>query len=130
MKKYFILSMLTYFLQGCSVYKAAQNEGISLEDVKKCDTKACFLAVGLDVIDKNDLQGEYVENYRGIIKKSAATYARSFGYAIADVMTFGIWEIIGTPLEESISNNREYVKVKVVYKDSSCEQIESIFFNR
>lgn len=84
----------------------------------------------MDLIDKNDLQEKYVENYRGLIKKSSATYARSIGYAIADVMTLGIWKIIGTPLEGSISNNREYVQVKVVYKDNSCEQIESMFFNR
>lgn len=83
----------------------------------------------MEIVDGHDTNNKYIEHYRGLVKKSGATYFRSAGYALADVMTLGAWEVVGTPLEGSISNDRKYLHVEVLYKDRSCSEVESIDFS-
>ncbi|XVN42107.1 MAG: hypothetical protein RCG15_05370 [Candidatus Rickettsia vulgarisii] len=49
-------------LASCSVYKAASNDGISVSDIKKCQTKNCFLSHGMEVLDRHQEEnGKYIE---------------------------------------------------------------------
>ncbi len=110
----FLIILLT--LQSCSVYKAASNEGVSVSDVKKCRKKGCFLSLGMDVVTSrlND-NGEFVETYRGKARKSGLSYLRAAGHGLMDVATLGVWEVAGTPIEGSLSNNLGYITVIATY---------------
>lgn len=129
MRKLSILSVLVILLfnSGCAVYKAASNKGVSVQDVKKCQTEAALLARGMDVIERHESEhGEYTVTYRALARKSGANYARAAGHGILDVMTLGLWEVAGTPIEGAISNNRGYITVKALYAYKGKETIDSV----
>ncbi|MBP6917814.1 MAG: hypothetical protein KBB94_02735 [Legionellaceae bacterium] len=114
-------------LSGCSVYRAAQNDGIAVSDIKHCDTKICFVSHGMKAIDHHmEKNGHYVEIYRAVARKSGFNYVRSAGHAALDVATIGLWEIAATPIEGALSNNRGYIIAKVTYANKDCNKILSV----
>lgn len=42
------LFIIMLILSSCSVYQAASNEGITVSDITKCQTKGCFLSHGME----------------------------------------------------------------------------------
>lgn len=113
-----------FVLSGCSVYRAAQNDGVSVSDVKRCDTKVCFISYGMKMIEHHtEKNGQYVELYRAIARKSGLNYVRSAGHAALDVATIGLWEIAATPIEGALSNNRGYVVAKVTYANRESDKV-------
>ena len=119
----FFISMMS----SCSVYKAASNEGISVSDIKKCKTKGCFLSHGMDILDRHqEDNGKHIETYRAIARKSGVNYVRAAGHGVLDVATLGLWEVAGTPIEGSLSNNRGYITAKVTYPYKEAEEAEKI----
>jgi len=122
-----VLFLIAYGLisSGCSVYKAASNEGVSVSDVSKCKTRVCLLSHGMEIIDRHkEKNGNYVEIYRGMARKSGINYARAAGHGALDVMTLGLWEVVGTPVEGAISNNRGYITLRATYQYEGAEKIE------
>jgi hypothetical protein len=110
--------LIALCLASCSVYKAASNEGISVNDIKKCQTKACFIGHGMEIVDKHVRDdGKSVEIYRAIARKSGANYLRAAGHGVLDVATLGLWEVAGTPVEGAISNNRGYITVQAIFSE-------------
>ncbi len=108
----FILSL--FLIQSCSVYKAASNDGVSVSDVSKCTTKGCYLSLGMDIVSTKPIEdGNVKETYRGKARKSGANYLRAAGHGVLDVATLGLWEVAGTPIEGSLSNNLGYITVIV-----------------
>lgn len=78
-------------LSSCSVYRAAQNDGVSVSDIKHCDTKVCFMSHGMKIVDHHtEKNGHYVEFYRAVARKSGLNYVRSAGNAALDVATIGL----------------------------------------
>jgi hypothetical protein len=112
-------------LPSCSVYKAASNEGVSVSDVNKCKTRGCLLSHGMEIIDRHEEKnGNYLETYKAVARKSGVNYARAAGHGALDVMTLGLWEVVGTPVEGAISNNRGYIIFKATYQYKGAEKIE------
>lgn len=123
----FILLNLIGFLTGCSVYKAASNEGIAVCDIKKCKYKGSLLAKGMERIDTIESpNGKVTETYRAKARKSGVNYVRAAGHGAMDVMTLGLWEVVGTPVEGAISNNRHFIVAKATYANKSTEEIEQL----
>lgn len=119
--------LLALFVSGCSVYKAASNDGVSVTDVRKCHSKGCYLSLGMEILDKHtDKNGNYIETYRAKARKSGFNYVRAAGHGALDVMTLGLWEVAGTPVEGALSNNRGYITARVVYKSKDSDIIEKI----
>jgi hypothetical protein len=112
-------------LSGCSVYKAASNEGVSVSDVSKCKKKGCFLSLGMDIIDnhKNE-NGSYTETYRAVARKGGGNYIRAAGHGVLDVATLGLWEVAGTPVEGALSNNRGFITVMATYAHKEAPEID------
>ncbi|WP_342278990.1 hypothetical protein [Candidatus Tisiphia endosymbiont of Myopa tessellatipennis] len=82
-------------LSSCSVYKAASNEGISVSDITKCQTKGCFLSHGMEIVDRHQEEnGKYMETYRAMARKSGLNYLRAAGHGVLDVVTLGVWEVV------------------------------------
>lgn len=122
------LSVTLFFLSGCSVYKAASNEGVKVKDIKKCGTKSCLISHGLEILEKDtdDETGKYIERYKGIARKSGFTYARAAGHGVLDAVTLGLWEVVGTPVEGAMTNNRGFVTVVAIYPKKGAECFEKI----
>lgn len=71
--KYILNGCFIIVLASCSVYKAASNEGISVSDIKKCQTKNCFLSHGMEVLDLHQEEnGKYIEIYRELLQGKLA----------------------------------------------------------
>ena len=120
------LAFLT-FTSGCSVYKAASNEGVSVSDIEGCKQKGCLLSNGMEVIErKEEPNGEYIEISRAIARKTGLNYARAAGHGVLDVMTLGLWEVAGTPIEGAISNNRGYIVARATYGNKLSEDIKKL----
>jgi hypothetical protein len=81
----------------------------------------------MEIIDKKDeINGEYTEISKAIARKSDATYARAVGHGVLDVMTLGLWEVAGTPIEGSLSNDKEYIVAKATYSNKSTDDIKKL----
>ncbi|MFP3017389.1 MAG: hypothetical protein ACEY3E_00375 [Candidatus Tisiphia sp.] len=121
------LFIIMLILSSCSVYKAASNEGISVSDITKCQTKGCFLSHGMEIVDRHQEEnGKYMETYRAMARKSGLNYLRTAGHGVLDVVTLGVWEVAGTPVEGAISNNRGYITARVTYPYKEAEKLEKI----
>jgi hypothetical protein len=121
------LFIIMLILSSCSVYKAASNEGISVSDITKCQTKGCFLSHGMEIVDRHQEEnGKYMETYRAMARKSGLNYLRAAGHGVLDVVTLGVWEVAGTPVEGAISNNRGYITARVTYPYKEAEKLEKI----
>jgi hypothetical protein len=127
MGRLFGFFLFLFVLSGCSVYRAAQNDGVAVSDIKRCTTQICFLSHGMKVIDHHtDKNGHDVEIYRAVARKSGLNYVRSAGNAALDVATIGLWEIAATPIEGALSNNRGFVTAKIIYANKDDDKILSI----
>lgn len=77
------LFIIMLILSSCSVYKAASNEGISVSDITKCQTKGCFLSHGMEIVDRHQEEnGKYMETYRAMARKSGLNYLRAAGHGV------------------------------------------------
>jgi hypothetical protein len=114
-------------ITGCSVYKAASNDGVAVSDIEDCKQRGCLLSAGMDIVDrKEEPNGDYVEISKAVARKSGLNYARAAGHGVLDVMTLGLWEIAGTPVEGAISNNRGYIVAKATYCNRCSEDIKKL----
>lgn len=125
-KRAIVLFLIGTILPGCSVYKAASNSGISVEDIQMCKTQECFLSHGMEEISHNESNHKCIKTYRAQAKKSSSSYWRAAAHGVADVMTVGLWEVAGTPIESSISDEKKYILAKITYTDMTCIEPESI----
>jgi len=126
-KKVFFVISLLLVVCGCSVHKAASNDGVAFNDIKNSKYKSALLARGMERIDTvENKNGTVTETYRAVARKSGVNYLRAAGHGAMDVMTLGLWEVVGTPVEGAISNNRPYIIAKATYADKTSEEIEQL----
>jgi hypothetical protein len=108
-----ILTAIAVTLSSCAVVMAAKREGTSIETVQASRSRGQLIAQGATVISSEKCPtGELVEVYQ--FKKEKGSAARAFMHGVLDVSTFGMWEVIGTPVESCLSDDKFYV-VKVYY---------------
>lgn len=127
------LVMGAFLMQtGCSVYKSSMNEGVHPDDFRGCLTKANLLSSGLTFVEGHyDDKGNYVENYRGRERDSSSHYLRAAGHGLLDVMTLGLWEVAGTPIEGAIENNRGFLTVSATFSRKDASRVQKLeIFNR
>lgn len=102
MKKILILLVLVLFTSGCSVYMAANQPDLKDIGLFKVGTPRGLLLAefGLPVFEETNKDGEKVEIYKfnkGYSK--GAKVGRAALHGVADVFTWGLWEVVGTPTE-------------------------------
>ena len=98
---------------GCSVYMAAQKDGVELSKLQGCTTRLQFMNLGATVLSSERLlDGSLVEVYQVPAEKGSV--ARAIMHGLLDLSTGFCWEIVGTPLEASLSK-REVITIKVTY---------------
>lgn len=101
MKKILALTLIV-FLSSCSVYMAAtQDSRKDTESVVKGSPRALVLGklgqpVSTEKTDKG-VKKDYFSFNQGYSGGTKAV--RAVGHGVMDVLTLGIWEVIGTPIE-------------------------------
>tara|TARA_Y100001934_G_scaffold269205_1_gene352349 strand:+ start:424 stop:837 length:414 start_codon:yes stop_codon:yes gene_type:complete len=113
MKKYLnhtLVALLTLTLtltSGCSVFMAAKQPGKKDVSVFKVgNPRALILAeFGLPLVTE-EKNGKKVEIFKFVQGYSAGTKAgRAVLHGTADVLTLGLWEVVGTPAEGTFTGN-------------------------
>ncbi len=107
---------LCALLAGCSpVMAARQDDYVHVEDVQPGVGKAVVLSTfGAPLQNYVNHRGESCEifrfrqGYRGSTK-----VARAMFHGVADIMTLGLWEVVGTPVEAGF--NGENASYEVCY---------------
>lgn len=102
---------LLLFIGGCSVYMAASKEGVDVETLNQCKTRACLVAYGAKPLKTTKLAPN-TEVFK-VLKPHGST-TRAVMHGLLDVATLGIWEVAGTPIEGSFDRDKYYL-IHVVY---------------
>ena len=111
----FCVVLSVFSTSGCAVYMAANQPSQKDLSVLKAGTpRAAVIAeLGAPVHsgDRNGLKVDvynFVQGYSGVEKG-----ARAVLHGAADVVTLGIWEIVGTPIEGAANGTK--ISVEVVF---------------
>lgn len=116
-KKFFkILSLIltVTILTSCSAVMAASGKRESnVGALQKGDNKSIVMAkVGHAPLRVAEDGNKYIEIYE-IEKGNEPSVGRAIAHATLDLFTFGIWEVVGTPLEAS-NGEKQYLIVEYI----------------
>jgi hypothetical protein len=125
MKKIITLAFVAA-ISACSVNKAVKQTGITVSEVKNCNTKVCLLSTGLELVSHKEQGPKTIEIYRGKASQNGLNYARAVVHGVLDVGTLGLWEVAGTPIESIIENNQTNLVVKAEYNKKTPEIISKL----
>lgn len=109
----FVIAGISVALAGCSVAMAAHQP--SRKDVKLFNQGMPRSLVVAEVgapVTTETRSGKRVDVYaftQGYSK--AARVGRTIGHGTADVLTFGLWEAVGTPTEAAFNGKRMVYEV-------------------
>lgn len=108
---------------GCSVYKAANQPDKKDVNLLSVGTpRENIIAEFGSPIHSEVQDGKKVEIYKFIQGYSGgAKGTRAFFHGAADVMTLGLWEIVGTPIEGAYSGDEMAFKVTFDENDNIFE---------
>ena len=101
MKKIIVLITLSLFISSCSVYMAAtQKDAKDLSILNKGSPRSLVLGkLGQPVVTEKE-DGKKTDFFNFTQGYSGGTKAvRAVGHGVMTVLTMGIWEVIGTPIE-------------------------------
>ncbi len=99
-KRLSLLMMLVLVCSGCSV-------GMALSGTKDTDTSVFYngaersfvqAKAGLPDVSVQDKEGNWIDTYL-IVKGNEPSAGRAIGHGVMDVLTLGLWEVLGTPIE-------------------------------
>jgi len=108
-----VIISLTILSSGCSVFMAAKQPDLKNEDLFKVGiSRSALLAEFGNPISSNTKDGEKFEVFKFIQGYSTgAKTGRAVFHGVADVLTLGIWEIVGTPTEAAFSGDEKCYEV-------------------
>ena len=119
---------LTMSLVGCSVYMAANQPPAKNVDLFKVGTprSALLAEFGYPTSTETKADGKKYDIYRFTQGYSGGAKAgRAVLHGVADVLTLGLWEVIGTPVEAV--NDGDLTAYEVSYgKDDRVDQVISL----
>jgi hypothetical protein len=110
---------------GCSVYMAAKGEEEpNLSNVRRGASRGQIeMASGQPKSLVTHDDGKLTANYEYVVGDEPST-GRAVGHGVMDVLTLGLWEVVGTPIEAL--NQGDTIKVTVLYdKAGNALQIQS-----
>ena len=117
-----LISMCVF--SSCSVVMAAKKEGTNLSKVQQCKNRVQFISNGGKIVNSERMaNGELEEVYR--FKKERGSTARAVMHGVLDVATWGLWEVIGTPIEGC--DTEEFFCIKVIYDNQN--NVKNILLN-
>lgn len=111
-----LIPAFAFLLSGCSVYMASQQPDKKNVELFKFGTHRVQIMAefGLPVASDTRADGTLCEVYsfnQGYAKGTRVS--RVVAHGVADVLTFGLWEVIGTPAETAFNGDK--VSYQVCY---------------
>jgi hypothetical protein len=128
MQKSFLVAavlLATLSCGGCSVYMAASgSKEPNLANVHRGASRSDIeVALGQPKSINPQQGGQTAAVYEYTVGDEPSK-GRAVGHGVMDVLTFGLWEVVGTPIEAL--NRGDKVKVNVLYdKDGNALDIQS-----
>ena len=116
--------MLLLFMNGCSVYMAAnQPDKKDLSVLEEgTDRYAVIAELGKPLASEEKDQRK-IDVYKFVQGYSTANKAaRAIGHGIVSVYTLGLWEVFGTPIEGA--HDGDEVQLKIEYDEN--EKISNV----
>jgi len=122
--KFFFLGVVILSLAGCSV-------GMAMSGKEQKDTSILFPGSPRSVViaklgppetSTKSKDGCYIDSYI-ITKGNAPSTGRAVAHGALDLLTLGIWEVVGTPLE--MGAGKEEVFRVIIYYDKN-EKIKNV----
>ncbi len=130
MKKLVLILFLILFpllLHSCSV-------GMALSGTEQKDTSVFYQGAhrsfvhaktGLPSHSIKDKDGKWIDTYI-IVKGNEPSAGRAIGHGLMDVLTLGLWEVIGTPIE-AIAGGEEHDRYVLYYdQEDKIETVERV----
>ncbi|MCG8531384.1 MAG: hypothetical protein MI749_12050 [Desulfovibrionales bacterium] len=119
MKRYALILMIlcqVISLSGCAVYMAANQPDKKDLSVLEVGTprKAVIAELGRPIetwTDETDARHDIYRFRQGYSKGAKTT--RAVVHGVADVLTLGVWEVVGTPTETIFDG--EIISVEIIY---------------
>ena len=114
----FSILLVCLLVSGCSV-------GMAMSGQEQKDTSILFPGAPRQVViaklgppetSVKDKDGNYVDSYV-IVKGNAPSTGRAVAHGALDVVTLGLWEVVGTPME--MGAGREDVSRVIIYYDAT-----------
>jgi hypothetical protein len=126
-RSYLIAAVLMASLcsSSCSVYMAAKGEEEpNLANVHRGASRGEIeMALGQPKSLTSHEDGKLTANYEYTVGNEPST-GRAVGHGVLDVMTLGLWEVVGTPIEAL--NQGDKIQVTVLYdKGGNALEIHS-----
>lgn len=123
MKRSLACLFLVSILSGCSVYMASQQPDKKNVDLFKVGTPRVQIIgeFGLPTVSDKAKNGKICEIFsftQGYAKGSKA--GRAVVHGVADVLTLGLWEVVGRPTETAFSGDQ--VAYQVCYDENNIVQ--------
>ena len=126
MKRILLLVILAIGLHGCAANMAVQGQnGPDMNVVKRQETRddvERMLGLPVETIRRSD--GETVELYI-VEARTQSSATRAAGHATADLFTFGLWELVGGPIEAYRGR-----KQRVVVQYDEDDRVASVMTDR
>lgn len=100
-------ALLIILISGCSVFMAAKQPDAKNVDLFKTGTPRSMLLAefGLPMVSEVR-NGKRTEIFKFVQGYSAGAKAgRAVFHGVADVLTLGLWEVVGTPTEGVFNGN-------------------------
>lgn len=91
---------------GCAVFMAAQKKGEEASTIERCGTRNCFLSLRDTTIVSRSESADGSESITFRTQQQSGSAVRAVGHGVADVLTLGLWEVVGTPTEAVVNKNR------------------------
>jgi len=115
------------FVQGCSVYMAANQPDKRNMDLFSVGTPRNLVMAEFGLpIATSEKDGKKVEIYSFIQGYSTgAKVGRTIGHGVADVLTLGLWEVVGTPTEATFDGDKTVMQV-TYDKDDRIEEVVTL----
>ncbi len=102
-------------LHSCAVSKAASAGGATVKEIQGLRTRSQVLALTEKILrSEQNEEGDLVEIYRVKVAKGSA--ARAWMHGILDIVTWGAWEVVGTPMEGVLTAD-EFFTIRVTYDE-------------
>ena len=111
------LILIIILITGCSV-------GMALSGSKNKDTSVIYKGsersfviakLGLPDHSIQDDDGNWVDTYY-IKEGNEPSAGRAIGHGVMDVLTLGLWEVIGTPIE-AVAGSEDVQTIKIFYDE-------------
>ena len=122
-----LLLLLVILSQGCSV-------GMAMSGEEQKDTSILFpgspravviAKIGPPETSTKDEDGCYTDSYL-IVKGNAPSTGRAVAHGALDVVSLGLWELIGTPLEMGAAKEDRSRYIIYYNKEDEIEDIQKV----